>query len=227
MKTFRQLSEASVHPMAVHAYPSGKNQFTVHAVGSKVKHVSPGEKVSSSDLDDLSDAGHKVKEIAKPINEAAEHEESGRGKHKVTYVHPDKKNIGNDRFETKPEAIKYANSLKKKGYHDVSMSEEVEHLDEADLTKIDTKTLQSLTQMHKYYGQKDPRAKASAERGEAELKRRDNEKKEKMKESSLPPHLAKLFNKKGDFKDPKKHAMYKDIQNKICLLYTSPSPRDS
>jgi hypothetical protein len=69
MKTFRQLSEASVHPMAVHAYPSGKNQFTVHAVGSKVKHVKPGEKVSSSDLDDLSDAGHKVKEVNKPMNE--------------------------------------------------------------------------------------------------------------------------------------------------------------
>ena len=96
------------------------------------------------------------------------------------------------------------------------MHEEIQYIDEADLTKIDTKTLQSLTQMHKYYGQKDPRAKASAERGEAELKRRDNEKKEKMKESSLPPHLAKLFNKKGDFKDPKKHAMYKDIQNKMA-----------
>jgi len=69
MKTFRQLSEASVHPMAVHAYPSGKNQFTVHAVGSKVSHVKPGEKLSSSDLDDLSDAGHKVKEINKPMSE--------------------------------------------------------------------------------------------------------------------------------------------------------------
>ena len=81
MKTFRQLSEASVHPMAVHAYPSGKNQFTVHAVGSKVKHVSPGEKVSSSDLDDLTDAGHKVKEINKPMKkEDVEHvseDESG------------------------------------------------------------------------------------------------------------------------------------------------------
>jgi len=69
MKSFRQIIEASVHPMAVHAYPSGKNEFTVHAVGSKVKHVSPGEKVTSSDLDDLSDAGHKVKEVKKPMNE--------------------------------------------------------------------------------------------------------------------------------------------------------------
>ena len=70
MKTFRQISEASVHPMAVHAYPSGKNQFTVHAIGSKVSHVSVGDKLTSSDLDDLSDAGHKVKEVKKPMNEA-------------------------------------------------------------------------------------------------------------------------------------------------------------
>jgi hypothetical protein len=72
MKTFRELTEASVHPMAVHAYPSGKNQFTVHAVGSKVKHVSVGDKVSSSDLDDLTDAGHRVKEVKKPVSEEVE-----------------------------------------------------------------------------------------------------------------------------------------------------------
>jgi len=69
MKTFRQLSEAT-NPMAVHAYPSGKNEFTVHAIGSKVTHVKPGDKLTSSDLDDLTDAGHKVKEVKKPMNEA-------------------------------------------------------------------------------------------------------------------------------------------------------------
>ena len=98
----------------------------------------------------------------------------------------------------------------------VNANEEIVHLDEADLTKIDRKTLEALTQLHKYYGQKDPRSKESAERGEAELKRRDNEKKEKMKESTLPPHLAKMFNKKGDFKDPKKHAIYKGFQDKMA-----------
>lgn len=98
----------------------------------------------------------------------------------------------------------------------VNANEEFVHLDEADLTKIDRKTLEALTQLHKYYGQKDPRSKESAERGEAELKRRDNEKKEKMKESTLPPHLAKMFNKKGDFKDPKKHAIYKGFQDKMA-----------
>lgn len=98
----------------------------------------------------------------------------------------------------------------------VNANEEFVHLDEADLSKIDRKTLEALTQLHKYYGQKDPRSKESAERGEAELKRRDNEKKEKMKESTLPPHLAKMFNKKGDFKDPKKHAIYKGFQDKMA-----------
>jgi hypothetical protein len=51
--------------------------------------------------------------------------------------------------------------------------EEVELFDEeADLTKINTKTLQSMVQLHKHFGQKDPRSKAAAERGEAELKSR-------------------------------------------------------
>lgn len=55
-------------------------------------------------------------------------------------------------------------------------AEEVEqgnYFDEAaDLTKIDTKTLETLTQLHKHYGQKNPAAAASAKRGEEELKRR-------------------------------------------------------
>jgi hypothetical protein len=67
----------SVHPMAVHAYPSGGGKFTVHATGSKVQHVKKGDTVSSSDLDDLSDAGHKVKEVKKPVNEANHIEEAG------------------------------------------------------------------------------------------------------------------------------------------------------
>ena len=35
-------------------------------------------------------------------------------------------------------------------------------------------------------------------------------------EANLPPHLAKMFNKKGDFKDPKKHAIYKGFQDKMA-----------
>ena len=72
MKTFNQytLEEAKVHPMAVHAYSVGGGSYKVHAVGSKVEHVKAGETIRSSDLDDLTDAGHKVKEINKPMNEA-------------------------------------------------------------------------------------------------------------------------------------------------------------
>lgn len=72
MSKVRIVLEAAkgLHPMAVHAYPSEKGKFTVHATGSKVKHVKKGDTVSSSDLDDLTDAGHKVKEVKKPISEA-------------------------------------------------------------------------------------------------------------------------------------------------------------
>ena len=67
MKTFIQFSEDSkkVHSMAVHVKSLGGNQYKVHAVGSKVNvdHVKVGDVLRSSDLDDLSDAGHKVKEL--------------------------------------------------------------------------------------------------------------------------------------------------------------------
>lgn len=70
MSAFDNIVEAAkVHPMAVHAYPTGGGKFVVHAVGPKVTHVKKGDKVSSSDLDDLSDAGHKVKEVKKPVSE--------------------------------------------------------------------------------------------------------------------------------------------------------------
>lgn len=70
MSVFRKLQEAAAaHPMAVHAFPVGDGKFKVAKVGSKVKHVSPGDTISSSDLDDLSDAGHKVREIKKPMKE--------------------------------------------------------------------------------------------------------------------------------------------------------------
>jgi hypothetical protein len=77
MKTFIQFSEAAkkVHPLAVHVKSLGDNQYKVHAVGAKVNvdHVKPGDILRSSDLDDLSDAGHKVKEL----NEESEHIEEG------------------------------------------------------------------------------------------------------------------------------------------------------
>jgi len=45
------------------------------------------------------------------------------GRFKVTYIFPDKKCIGNDRFDTIEEAKKYAKALRKAGYHDVEISE--------------------------------------------------------------------------------------------------------
>jgi len=74
MKIFKHFTtEAAIHPMGVHAYPTGKTgQFKVHAIGSKVKHVGVGDTVRSSDLDDLHDAGHKIKEIKRPMSEEVE-----------------------------------------------------------------------------------------------------------------------------------------------------------
>jgi len=78
MKTFKHFTtEAAIHPMGVHAYPTGKTgQFKVHAIGSKVKHVGVGDTVRSSDLDDLHDAGHKIKEIKRPMSESTSDEDA-------------------------------------------------------------------------------------------------------------------------------------------------------
>jgi len=61
-------AKSGMHPMGVHAYPMGKDQYKVHATGPKVnpEHVKPGDTIRSSDMDDLSDAGHKVKEVKAP-----------------------------------------------------------------------------------------------------------------------------------------------------------------
>jgi hypothetical protein len=76
MKTFIQFSEAAkkVHPLAVHVKSLGDNQYKVHAIGSKVNvdHVKPGDILRSSDLDDLSDAGHKVKELNEEVEQVDE-----------------------------------------------------------------------------------------------------------------------------------------------------------
>jgi len=61
---------------------------------------------------------------------------------------------------------------KKHGITNIPTTESVEIDEEADLTKIDTKTLQSMVQLHKHMGQKNPASKTAADRGEAELKSR-------------------------------------------------------
>lgn len=61
-------AKGGMHPSGVHAYPIGGGQYKVHATGSNVKpeHVKPGDVIRSSDMDDLSAAGHKVKETKPP-----------------------------------------------------------------------------------------------------------------------------------------------------------------
>ena len=68
MKSFNEFNNMIQESMAVHAYSIGGGKFKVHKVGSKVDptHVKAGDVISSSDLDDLADAGHKVKEVNKP-----------------------------------------------------------------------------------------------------------------------------------------------------------------
>jgi len=68
VKSVLSEAKAGMHPMGVHAHPMGKGEYKVHAVGSKVnpQHVKAGDTVRSSDLDDLSAAGHKVKETKPP-----------------------------------------------------------------------------------------------------------------------------------------------------------------
>ena len=66
MKSFSEyLDEGTTHKMAVHVQPTDKSytNFTVKAIGDSVSTVKVGDKLKSSDLDDLSDAGHKVKEV--------------------------------------------------------------------------------------------------------------------------------------------------------------------
>lgn len=65
MKTFKELfsEESKIHPMGVHVEYKPGNKSVVKRVGSKVTHVKPGDTVSSSDMDDLHAAGHKVKEV--------------------------------------------------------------------------------------------------------------------------------------------------------------------
>jgi hypothetical protein len=67
MKRFRDiLEEVQIHAMGVHVNSNGPSKgFTVAKVGKKVNpdHVKVGDTLSSSDLDDLADAGHKVREV--------------------------------------------------------------------------------------------------------------------------------------------------------------------
>ena len=133
MKTFNQytLEEAKVHPMAVHAYSVGGGNYKVHAVGSKVEHVKAGETIRSSDLDDLTDAGHKVKEINKPMSEARNYPKSPTGMGHSSDAHfnqqsqkmQDAINMHLRKGKDYPEAVKAAKVHVKEAEETVDVSE--------------------------------------------------------------------------------------------------------
>lgn len=66
-----KLVDEAVHPMAVHVKPTDKSyrKFQVIGTGSDVRSVKKGDHVSSADLDDLKNDGHKVKEISEAVGD--------------------------------------------------------------------------------------------------------------------------------------------------------------
>jgi hypothetical protein len=64
-----ELEEASVHPMALHVKPvpgqskNGQEVYKVHAVGPKVTGIKVGEHLNDTELDDATEAGHKIKMV--------------------------------------------------------------------------------------------------------------------------------------------------------------------
>ena len=62
-----ELEEALIHPMGVHVQrvpgkmKNGQEVYKVHAVGSKVTAVKPGEHLNDTELDDATESGHKIK----------------------------------------------------------------------------------------------------------------------------------------------------------------------
>jgi hypothetical protein len=120
-----------IHAGATTKRHDGWSEHVISHGGKKYRLVTNGVRAAMENY-----RGHVVphKKVASIVSKLAEsveeYSEDGRGRHKVNYIHPDKKNIGNDRFETRAEATRYANALKKKGYHNVTIGESVEQLDE-------------------------------------------------------------------------------------------------
>lgn len=74
------IDEAAVHPMALHVKrvpgqkKNGQEVYKVHAVGSKVTGIKAGEHLNDTELDDATEAGHKVKmmrEEAEQVDEVS------------------------------------------------------------------------------------------------------------------------------------------------------------
>ena len=70
-----EIEEASVHPMALHVKPvpgqskNGQEVYKVHAVGPKVTGIKVGEHLNDTELDDATEAGHKIKMMKEEAEE--------------------------------------------------------------------------------------------------------------------------------------------------------------
>lgn len=124
----------ALHPDAVHYGPheGSHTQFKVHKVGSNFSdHVKAGDVVKSSEIDDLADAGAKLKMVKqKPMKEEAEQlDEAGFAKgDSVSFTHAQsgKKMTGT-----------YVKKISKSGrpYAHVEMGREAYHVPFQDVKK--------------------------------------------------------------------------------------------
>jgi len=68
------IEEAAVHPMGLHVkrvpgqMKNGQEVYKVHAVGSKVSGIKTGEHLNDTELDDATEAGHKIKMMKEDID---------------------------------------------------------------------------------------------------------------------------------------------------------------
>jgi|GEM_PF-3950176 len=134
----------------------------------------------------------------------------GRGAWKVTYVSPDKKDIGNDNFETEREARRFARALKRKGYNDVHV--ELGQLGEAYPDDFDSKAADA------YWGDNEEEFEKMAEALKYEIDNvdleghsKDPEDYEYNMEHLLDALVGGLKSRAED--ENAFHDMYKDLYN--------------
>jgi hypothetical protein len=63
MRTFRGLLDEGDHPRLIVARQSRPGFFNIERIGKVVKHVKVNDEVRSSDLDDLQNIGHRIREL--------------------------------------------------------------------------------------------------------------------------------------------------------------------
>ena len=147
MHTFKEMHEL-IESMAVHAHPLGGGKFKVHKVGSAVKYVKVGDEVTSSDLDDLADAGHKVKETKNPKVVKEESLDEISSELKTRYVNKaidDHSGHNNGRKNTTPGTAAHSYFKRKEANRKKGISRAITFGEESDAhEKAEMKTLKRL-----------------------------------------------------------------------------------